>query len=412
MKIAYIITNYPVLYNSFTINEMLSVKERSVDVIGLAMKESKHKKINENSLKLNESIKYFYEFYPKINTSGGRILTRIGNLIKNRISIVLYHALGRLIFGRSKYDVAYNKLHGWTIYTYEKAAEYLLEQHVDIIHAGFGNRPATAAMILSKITKIPFTFEAHAYDLFVDFPFAEQKIRSMSRVFTISNYNKEYLINNHQCDPLKISVMRVPINREYCDKIKPTIRKDLQLITVCRLHPIKGLHVAIKSIARLKNQFPNLRYILVGDGPLKNELMELSKKLGVSDNVEFYGPAGNEEVLKLITESTMFVLPSVIAENGDRDGIPTSLIEAMYLSTPVISTTVSGIPELIDNNVDGLLVEPNNVEQLANKCEKLLIDKNLRKQMGQNGRQKVCNTFYTENCEEVLIKSWSKILEN
>lgn len=412
MKVAYILTNYPVLYNSFIINEMLSVKECSIDVIGLAMKQSRYTKINENSLKLNKNIKYFYEFYPRVTSSSGKILTRIGNIIKRRINGTLYYFIGRLLFGKSKYDKAYNKLHGWTIYTYENAAKYLLDQNVDIIHAGFGNRPATAAMILSEKTGIPFTFEAHAYDLFVDFPFANQKICNVSKIFTISNYNKKFLIEKYRCSSSKISVMRVPINIEYCDGINEGMRKNLQLITVCRLHPIKGLPIAIKAIAKLKNVFPDIKYILLGDGPLKKELIALSKKLDISDNVEFYGPAGNEEVLKLITESTMFILPSVIADNGDRDGIPTSLIEAMYLKTPVISTTVSGIPELIENGVEGYLVEPGNVDQLANKCEQLLKDASLCKKMGENGKHKVCNSFYSEKCEDILIREWSAILSN
>ncbi len=413
MKIAYILNSFPVLYNSFTVNEMIRVENKDVEIIGFALRDSHHKTINENSLKMSESVSYFSDFLPGFASSFGRLFSKFGMIINRRINKKLYFLIGNILFKNRTthiYIQEYVELHGWNAYTFENVANQILDNKVDIIHAGFGNRPATAAMILSNITGIPFTFEAHAYDLFVDFPFSQEKLQRASKIFTISNYNLDYLVNSHGCDKSKISVMRVPINREFCDAIVPGGRKKMQLVSVCRLHPIKGLTVALEAISLLVKHFPEINLTLIGDGPNKQELKALSKKLDIKSNIVFYGNAGNEEVLRVVSESTIFILPCVIASNGDRDGIPTSLIEAMYLKTPVISTTISGIPELIEDGSEGFLVEPNNAEQLASKCKYLLEDEQLRNTMGKNGKEKVCHKFYTEECEDVLVSEWLKIL--
>jgi len=413
MKVAYILNTFPVLYNSFTVNEMIAVENRSIDVIGFALKQSKHKTVNENSSKIEKSVHYFSDFLPGSTPSVSRIVSKFGNAISRRISKSLYNTIGKIIYGNSLSEINVNKyihLHGWNVFTYENVAKYMLENQVDVIHAGFGNRPATAAMILSELTGIPFTFETHAYDLFVDFPFQQEKLKQASKIFTISNYNKKYLTNECECDDSKVSVMRVPINQKFCDSIVAGPRKSLQLISVCRLHPIKGLAVALEAVAILVKHIPDVRLILIGDGSIKSELKALCKKLDIEQNIQFYGSAGNEEVLKIVSESAIFLLPCVIAENGDRDGIPTSLIEAMYLKTPVVSTKVSGIPELIEDGIEGFLVEPKNVYELSDRIKRLLESEELRNKMGVQGNIKVCKKFYIEDCEDVLIRGWSEIL--
>ena len=413
MKVAYILNSFPVLYNSFTVNEMLRVSEKSVEIIGFALKRSHHKTFNENSLKIEQNIHYICDYLPGLKPNIAMLVNKYGMIIKRHISKSLYNSIGKLLFKNtlSKPELEkYIYYDGWNVFAYERIAQIILNNKVDVIHAGFGNRPATAAMVLSQLTGIPFTFEGHAYDLFVDFPFKKEKIQLASKIFTISNYNKSYLINELGCMSSKVSVIRVPINQNFCETIPQVSRKEFQLVSVCRLHPIKGLSVAIEAIATLVDDFPDIRLILIGNGSLESELQQLCKKFDILKNVIFYGSAGNEEALKIVSESAIFVLPSVIAENGDRDGIPTSLIEAMYLKTPVISTTVSGIPELIEDGVEGYLVEPRDVYMLSDRIKKLVENKQLRKKMGERGKQKIRKEFYSEDCEDVLIREWSNII--
>jgi glycosyltransferase involved in cell wall biosynthesis len=267
-------------------------------------------------------------------------------------------------------------------------------------------------MLLAGISGLPFTFETHAYDLFVDFPFSDQKLKRASRVFTISNYNRSYIVDELGGDPAKVSVMRVPIDLAHCDGLPALDRDPNLVITACRLHPIKGIDVAIDAFAKLEQTYPDLRFEIIGDGPLKPSLERKVRGLGLEHKIHFLGNMGNRAVLERITGAGMFVLPSVIASDGDRDGVPTSLIEAMYLRTPVVGSDVSGIPELIDDGVNGLLARSGDSEELARRMGRLRADESLRACLGEAGRRKVLEEFYRDDCDDILYSAWTEILES
>jgi glycosyltransferase involved in cell wall biosynthesis len=135
------------------------------------------------------------------------------------------------------------------------------------------------------------------------------------------------------------------------------------------------------------------------------------EQLGLGSKITFLGGTENKKALDFISQSTMFVLPSVIAPNGDRDGIPTALIESMYLKIPVIGSRISGIPELIDDGINGFLAEPGDVNQIAEKMNKLISDKLLRDRMGKEAREKIKKEFNIENSTNKLIDAWYEMLQ-
>jgi colanic acid/amylovoran biosynthesis glycosyltransferase len=415
LKIAFITNQFPVLYNSFTVNEILGLSDRGCDVSVYSISWARLGVSNENALAITSKVKYFPEYWPRYGFNrflGLKLLGLSSKLAKNYDGI--NKRVGRLLFLGVTPKLPYNNYFnyfGWNVYAFDNLAKEIMSDNVDIIHGAYGNRPATAAMLLSKLSGVPFTFEAHAYDLFVDFPFAREKIDNAKMIFTISNYNKEHVLKTYGCARQKIAVMRVPINKRYCDLLDSNSKKDHVICTVSRLHPIKGIDDAIDAVSIVKNEYPEVKYHIVGDGLLEEKLKSKVKALSLEDNVVFHGELGNEAALKILAESSLFLLPSKIGENGDRDGIPTSMIEAMYLKTPVVSTNVSGIPELVDTDVNGYLVEPNNPEELAKYVRKIIANKNLRIEFGEHARKKVSNKFYNEECYDVLIGAWRKISE-
>jgi glycosyltransferase involved in cell wall biosynthesis len=285
-------------------------------------------------------------------------------------------------------------------------------QNFDIIHAAFGANSATAAMLLSKLTNIPFTFESHALDLFVSFRFAEEKLQRAHKVFTISHYNKRYLINKYKCPESKIIIKRVPFSKEYCDTLTE-IQKDQNLIvSVCRLHPIKGLKYAIEAFDIVQKNNNKLRYFIIGDGELKQTLEEKVHKLGLIKKITFTGDVPNHEALTYIKKASIFLLPSVISLDGDRDGIPTSLIESMYLQTPVISSSISGIPELIKDGHNGFLTQPKNVNEIALKLQTLLSNAPLRIQMGKKAKDTIMDEFDLDRNIQKLIDVWTLLVSS
>lgn len=408
MKIAFITNVFPVLYNTFTVNEIEQLMRKGHDVTVFSL-DRWYRPVNyEKSIRMAGAVQYFEDVLTRGHGALIKLLVEHSGRI-HKINSRLHELTGRYLFGSrvdKEIENKYQQLLGWNVYALADIAKTMQLECFDVIHAGYGNRPADAAMVLSQLTGIPFSFEAHAFDLFVDFPLADEKIRSAAKIFTISEYNKNYFISKLGCPPAKVSVMRVPIDKAQCDSIPEQARENDLLVAVCRLHPIKGLDYALAALKRVVEKRRGVRLILVGDGPQRAHLEQMTKELSLQNNVEFSGNRGNDEALALVAKATAFVLPSVIAANGDRDGIPTSLIEAMYLRTPVISTRVSGIPELIDDGQNGLLATPGDARDLAQKIEQILGDPDLRKRLGRAGREKVEHGFYVQDTADVLLNGW------
>ena len=382
MKIAFLTWQFPNWHNTFTLNELIEIERAGHQITVFSVEPSPGGVTSGHNWKVH----YFDEF---ANES-----CRKGIFGAIRFKYDTGPGIGKRFFDRFEER----------FFSFRNIARVIRDY--DVIHAAFGNRPATAAMILSRLSGVPFTFETHAYDLFVDFPFAEEKIRGAERIFTISNYNRNYLIERYKCPPSKIVVKRVTFNQEYCEGFLNKKKVDNLIVSACRFHPIKALDRAIESFGVLYKKSKSLRYIIAGDGELRNELEEKVKKMRLSRAVIFPGRLSNKEVLDHIAQATIFLSLSTISEDGDRDGIPTSLVEAMYLRTPVISTGISGIPELIDDGIHGFLVDPEDVHRVADTMQRLLDDRDLREKLGENGRARIIEEYDVVKNMEKMKKVW------
>ncbi|MEK1891393.1 MAG: glycosyltransferase, partial [Phyllobacterium sp.] len=162
--------------------------------------------------------------------------------------------------------------------------------------------------------------------------------------------------------------MGVPINKiEY--SWRSFEQGTMNLISVCRLTEKKGIEFALRALRQLSNAKPQLdwSYMIIGGGELLDGLIKLAKSLGIADRVTFLGSRPHSEVRQHLREAHVFLLPSVTATDGDVEGIPVSLMEAMAAGLTVVSTYHSGIPELIDDQTTGFLVPERDVEALAAK---------------------------------------------
>lgn len=407
MKVAYILSKFPSLYTTFILNDMINLAKGGHSVLVLSINPSYDKSVSNIVPELLHNTCYFDDFIPSPRVPLPKSFLEM--IHAQRRHNPLYKPLGRFLFGTTP-EHTYLKAHfprfGWKIYAFSKIADMLRQNKVDIIHGAFGDGEATAAMLLSEMTGVPFSFETHAKDLFVNFLHAPEKTTKAKVIFTISNYNKRYLIERFGCPKDKIVVKRVPINKHYCDQVASTPKEDNLLVSVCRLHPIKGIKYAVDAVRELTKMGHDVHYVIIGDGPLRNSLEDKVRRLSIEKNIVFRGELPNEEALNIVAASTVAVLPSIIAPNGDRDGIPTSLVEAMYLRTPVVSSRVSGIPELVDDNVNGFLTEPGDVQVLANRLALLLSDRSLRTRMGERARTKALKDFDSSQNTQKLVGGW------
>ncbi len=185
----------------------------------------------------------------------------------------------------------------------------------------------------------------------------------------------------------------------------------IRLMTTARFTEKKGLPFALQAVSRVVREHPELdiRYELVGDGHLRDEVEERIRSLDLADRVHLHGSLPHRDVVRLLGEADVFVLPSVTAPDGDQEGIPVSLMEAMARGLPVVATRHSGIPELVDDGASGFLVPERDVEALADRILHLVRRPELRQQMGRAGRRKVEEAYDVARQTDRLLEMYQSL---
>lgn len=269
------------------------------------------------------------------------------------------------------------------------------------LHAHFCHGSTTIAMFASQLSGIPFSFTAHAKDIYLKElnpgRLLEKKMRSAQFLVTCTGANHEHLqrLATHGA---KIYKIYHGLDTRLFTRVPDTIpleNKQIPLVlSVGRLVKKKGFDYLIQACAMLKSKGIRFECRIVGGGDGYGErLREMIEDLGLEGIVSLSGAVTQEELREIYQQATVFALPCLVVENGDRDGIPNVLVEAMSMQIPVVSTDISGIPELIDDNLNGLLVPEKDAAAMAEAIEKLLGDPELRLRLSRAGREKVCRYF-------------------
>lgn len=213
------------------------------------------------------------------------------------------------------------------------------------------------------------------------------------------------------CEPSKIIVHHMGID---CNKFIPApkspVEKKPLIISVARLVEKKGLTDGIDAIAKLLPTHNQLEYWIIGDGVLRSQLTRQIEELAVSAKIKLLGWREQAELRQIISQADILLAPSVTGKNGDSEGIPVSLMEAMAQSIPVVSTDHSGISELVENDVSGYLVPEKDVKALSTKLSLLLASPELRQQMGKAGRERVLKDYNIEQLCDRLVLIYQELL--
>lgn len=269
------------------------------------------------------------------------------------------------------------------------------------IHAHFLNAPTSIALFLSILLKIPFSFTEHASNMFIDPLMFGTKLRLCKKMVTISEYSRLYLLKKYGNDLAgKIHIIHCGLDPENYASHKDEKKKPPVVLAVGRLVAMKGFSILLDACHLLKEKGRVFRCLIVGEGEEKDALASKITELGIDDLVILQGAELQERVTQFLHEASIFVLPSIITEEGRRDGIPVALMEAMAMELPVISTKIVGIPELVEHGIEGLLVEQKNPVQLAEAIEFFLDNELAGKEMGKNGRLKIARSFNIHHVPE------------
>ena len=273
-----------------------------------------------------------------------------------------------------------------------------LQMRARHLHTHFAYYGADVAGGVSRLTGRSFTITAHANDIWQvrNAPHLERRLSQADAVVTVSEYNARHLRDVVPQTPVHL----VPLGVDPAE-IAPA-PPDGPLLCVARLVPKKGIDTLIEAFSRLAPARPGLRLELIGEGHVEEDLRALAAELGVADRVSFLGPQPPSAVHEAYDRCSVVALACRVTEDGDRDGMPVVLLEALARGLPVVSTTVVGISEVVQDRVTGLLVSPDDPRALAAAIEELLADRDLARRLGDAGRRLVRETRSREASADAM----------
>src|SRR5438046_6653584 len=257
-------------------------------------------------------------------------------------------------------------------------------------HPRLAAAATSAARLASQFAKVPATFTAHAKDAFHDTVHPDdfrRKLRDAGATVTVSDFNCDYLKRTYGDAAARVKRVYNGLDLELFPHASPAERAPW-IVTVGRLVEKKGFADLVEACALLKSRGAPFRCDIIGAGPLEPTLAALILERQLQDHVHLVGPRPRSEVVALVRGAAVFAAPCVVAADGDRDGLPTVLVEAMALGTPCVSTDVTGIPELLADDC-GIVVPQHDPANLAAALERLLSDSVLRVRLATRARQRV-----------------------
>jgi glycosyltransferase involved in cell wall biosynthesis len=259
------------------------------------------------------------------------------------------------------------------------------------VHAHWATHPALAAWAIQRLTGIGYSFTAHAHDLYVDRAMLREKVLGARFVVTISDFNRRLI--ERECGAeaaAKVHVIRCGVDlAAFAAAAPPPTGGPPTFVCVAGLRPYKGHAVLLDAVSLLRARGVDLRVVLVGDGELRGALEDRVARDGLAERVALRGALPHEEIPAALAGATAMVLPSVTARDGQMEGIPVALMEAMAAGVPVISTRLSGIPELVRDGETGLLVPERDAAALADAMERVAADRALAARLAEGARRLV-----------------------
>lgn len=283
---------------------------------------------------------------------------------------------------------------------------------VEHIHAHWATHPTLGAYVINILTGIPFSFTAQAHDIYVDRTMLDEKIRAASFVVAISEYNRRLLRELYGPISDKIVIIHSGADLSVF-KPRPAQARSgpFTFVTVARLEEMKGHTYLIDAYARLKEQGIDFQALFIGEGKTRAAIEEQIARLDLGDRIKLLGLLPRDRVSEIVAAADVVVMPSITASDGHQEGIPISLMEALATERAVVTTAISGIPELVIDGETGLLVPERNADALAAGLMRLYLSPELRRELGVAGRAKVLAEFdmarTAGQLKRMLMHDWS-----
>jgi glycosyltransferase involved in cell wall biosynthesis len=390
--VAYVLKKFPVLSETFILNELLQLEAQGIPLHIFSLERPNDPRFHEDLPKLKTRISFVPDTmdFDKL----WKYVRRAKQKNKKRYDRTLRYVL----------KCASPSL-TWRFFQACYIAGQVKRFKVGHLHAHFATRPTSVAFLVSMLTGLPYSFTAHAMDIFkshLSEKSLARKIRDARFVVTVSNYNRHRLqqVANGNSE----NIFRI-FNGIDLDKFKPcnSVKKPpFTFLCVARFVEKKGHPVLIEACHLLREQGVPFECWLVGKGKQRTPIKNLIKEKKLKHNVKLLGPHSQNEVLQRYHEAHAYVLPCVVGSDGNRDGLPVSIVEALACGIPVITTPMTGNPEVVQTDRNGVLVPFNNPSTLADAMRRLMEDDGYYKRLKMNARASVQKKFDLEKTTGAL----------
>ncbi|MEZ5064338.1 MAG: glycosyltransferase family 4 protein [bacterium] len=384
LHVAYVLKVYPRLSETFIVNEILELERAGVQVTVFSLKTPREGRFHEKLARVRADVVYVPDRGP-------------AELVK-----LLAARQGELAMRRERIlDQFWNDISGGRepdTRPLGQAIEVALEAEargVDHFHAHFATIATDVARRASALSGIPFSFTTHAKDIYHedrDRALMPEALGSAAFAVTVCDANVEAL--RPLCPPsARLHRIYNGLNLDEFRAGDPPRNERPRVLGVGRLVPKKGFDTLLHAARILMDRGVDFEGELVGDGSERASLEALAAKLRLGDRFRLVGPRSNEEVRHAFQRSDVFALPCRVAEDGNRDALPTVLLESMALGCPVVTTPVTGNAEIVDGGRAGLLVPPDDAQALADAMAELFTSPARREELRQAGHARVRELF-------------------
>ena len=405
VRLAYLVRSWPRLSQTFIANELLALERLGLDVEVFAMARSGERLRQPQALETRAPVVYLEDQGRVSWMENVREHLVVGSAAPMRyLSTLVYLTWHRnLTAGYTTASTARCFRHAVHLALLLSRRSRAGRQ-AGHLHAHFAHDPALIAALTHRLTGVPFSLTAHARDLYQIRPAAfVARARGARAVITCCAVNAAYVRRllasgperGHRADPgPEQRMVHHGVDLEVFHPRRTTADGGPPvLVSVGRLVEKKGFPDLLRAYAAVKATGQDFRCVVYGDGPLRDELLALRDRLGLGDEVTFAGERSQPEIVRAMQGADVFALTPFVADDGDRDGVPNVLVEAMACGCPIVATAAGGVAELITPEVNGLVAPPRDVAAIAAHLGRLLADAQLRRRLGAAARQTVRDRY-------------------
>jgi colanic acid/amylovoran biosynthesis glycosyltransferase len=383
--VGYVLRKFPVLSETFILNEILALESRGLEVHVFALAPSRDPRFHEGVGRLKATIHHVPAF-----TDFRTLLSHARRQAGRGPARYRRQLLRVLATGRPKLL--------WRFLQASYVADRARRAGVRHLHAHFATHPATVAHQASQLLGISFSFTAHAYDVYRG---AEPRVIARKMIdarftITISEYNVSVLRSFANGRRPRIELVRNGIDMTRFSPPATPPDGPFTILAVARLVEKKGLRYLVEACRYLRDRGLEFRCDIVGKGAQQALLDGLVRGWKLDDRIRLAGALAQQEIVERYHRAHVLVLPCVVGQDGNRDGLPVSIVEALACGVPVISTPVTGIPEVVRDGINGCLVPEGDPRALADAIETLMRHPQLRQRLCGTARGSVAEDFDQE----------------